>query len=108
MGFKIEINSILRSDEFLVLKAGATYPFEKSGSRLFFDDIPIWLARTDWTALAEIQVLSQKRASGNVAGEFRVLHIYEADEQKLLTDIFVRTYSLPLSPVVSTGRCNTI
>jgi hypothetical protein len=98
MGFKIEINSILRSDEFPVLKAGATYQFEKSGSRVFFDDIPIWLARMDWTALAEIQVISQKRVSGNVSGEFRVLHIYEADEQELLTGVFVRMYAGPLPP----------
>ena len=98
MGFKVEINSILRSDEYPVLKQGATYPFEKSGSRVFFDDIPIWLTRMDWTALAEIQVISQKRISGNVSGEFRVLHIYEEDEQKLLTGVFVRMYAAPLSP----------
>ena len=98
MGFKVEINSILRSDDFAVLKVGASYQFEKSGSRVFFDDIPIWLARMDWTALAEIQIISQQRVSGNVSGEFRVLHIYEADEQKLLTGIFVRMYGGPLSP----------
>jgi hypothetical protein len=98
MGFKVEINSILRSDEYPVLKQGATYPFEKSGSRVFFDDIPIWLTRMDWTALAEIQVISQERASGNVAGNFRVLHIYEAAEQKILTGVFVRMYATPLSP----------
>jgi hypothetical protein len=65
---------------------------------VFFDDIPIWLMRMDWTALAEIQVISQKRISGNLSGEFRVLHIYEADEQKLLTGVFVRMYAAPASP----------
>jgi hypothetical protein len=74
------------------------YPFEKSGSRVFFDDIPIWLTRMDWTALAEIQVISQKRDSGNVTGQFRVLHIYEADEQKVLTGVFVRMYAAHSSP----------
>jgi hypothetical protein len=98
MGFKVEINSILRSDEYSALKVGATYPFEKTGSRVFFDDIPIWLTRMDWTALAEIQVISQKRSSGNVSGEFRVLHIYEADEQKPLTGVFVRMYAAPATP----------
>ena len=98
MGFKVEIHSILRSDEYSALKVGATYPFDKTGSRVFFDDIPIWLTRMDWTALAEIQVISQERISGKVSGEFRVLHIYEADEQKLLTGVFVRMYATPLSP----------
>jgi hypothetical protein len=67
--------------------------FRRVVSRVFFDDIPIWLTRMDWTAMAEIQVISQKRSSGNVSGEFRVLHIYEADEQKLLTGVFVRMYA---------------
>lgn len=98
MGFKVEINSILRSDDYAALKVGATYPFEKKGSRVFFDDIPIWLTRMDWTALAEIQVISQKRVSGNVSGEFRVLHVYEPDEQKLLTAVFVRMYATPAQP----------
>jgi hypothetical protein len=71
--------------------------FEKALA-IFFDDIPIWLTRMDWTALAEIQVISQKRVSGNVNGEFRVLHIYESDEQKQLTGVFVRMYSSPSSP----------
>ena len=93
MGFKVEINSILRSDDHRVLKVGATYPFEKSGSRVFFDDIPIWLTRMDWTALAEIQVISQERVPGNVRGQFRVLHIYQPDEQQVLTDVFIRMYA---------------
>ena len=38
------------------LVRGAVLPFEKSGSRVFFDDIPIWLTRSDWTAMAEIIV----------------------------------------------------
>ena len=61
MGFHIEINSILRSDEPYALERGRVHPFGKDGSRIFFDDIPIWLAKGDWTALAEIRVLTQSR-----------------------------------------------
>jgi hypothetical protein len=92
LGFKVEINSILRSDAYAELEVGHDYTFEKVGSRLFFDDIPIWLTRTDWTALAEIQIVSQTRNSGQVMGTFRVKHLYDQMEQKCLTGAFVRMY----------------
>lgn len=94
MGFKVEINSILRFDEHLDLKIGEIYPFEKSGSRIFFDDIPIWLTKMDWTALAEIKVVTQTRLANKVSGEFQVLHIYTEEEQAVLTKIFLRMFNL--------------
>jgi hypothetical protein len=45
---------------------------------------------------AEICVISQTRVSNNVSGEFRVLQIYEADEQRILTGVFVRMYGEPV------------
>jgi hypothetical protein len=98
MGFKVEINSILRSDDYPALEVGAVYAFEKSGSRVFFDDIPIWLTRMDWTALAEIRIVSQTRLPDKITGNFRVLHNYKDEEQRGLTDIFVRMYGSASPP----------
>ena len=93
MGFHVEINSILRSDDYPELEVGGVYPFRKSGSRVFFDDIPVWLTQSDWTALAEIQILSQSRTPGELKGEFQVLHTYADKEQQQVTQMFRRMYS---------------
>ncbi|MCD0460687.1 DUF952 domain-containing protein [Roseiconus lacunae] len=93
MGFHVEINSILRSDEYTNLNVGETRSFRKQGSRVFFDDIPIWLTQSDWTALAEIQVISQSRTPSEVKGEFRVLHTYVGKEQTRVTEMFRRMYA---------------
>jgi hypothetical protein len=92
MGFKLEINGILRSDEYTSLVEGQEYPFHKDGSRLFFDDIAIWLTKNDWTALAEIKVTTQTRTETGVEGSFKVLHIYSSAEQATITNIFKRMY----------------
>ncbi|TWU09731.1 DUF952 domain-containing protein [Allorhodopirellula heiligendammensis] len=93
MGFHVEINSILRSDQYAALKPGQVLPFKKSGSRVFFDDIPVWLTLSDWTALAEIQVISQARTPAGVNGEFQVLHVYSGKEQRRVTEMFRRMYA---------------
>lgn len=100
MGFRVEINSILRSDEEYQLARGGEHPFRKTGSRLFFDDIPIWLTRMDWTALAEIRVVTQTRSATAVEGRFRVLHVYAGDEQKLLTVAFRRMFAGGTDPFI--------
>jgi uncharacterized protein (DUF952 family) len=93
MGFHVEINSILRSDEPYQLVKGGVYNFEKGGSRVFFDDLPIWLTRMDWTALAEIQVVTQTRTPSKVIGQFRVTYIYPPPEQAAVTEVFRRLYA---------------
>ena len=93
MGFHVEINSILRSDNYPELKVGEIRAFKKTGSRVFFDDIPVWLTRSDWTALAEIHVRSQTRVDGNLKGDFEVLHVYSGSAQQELTRIFRRMYA---------------
>ncbi|WP_417849433.1 DUF952 domain-containing protein [Thalassoglobus sp.] len=93
MGFHVEINSILRSDEYADLIVGETRAFRKQGSRVFFDDIPIWLTQSDWTALAEIQVINQSRTPIEIKGEFQVLHVYGGKEQQRVTEIFRRMYA---------------
>lgn len=93
MGFHVEINSILRSDDDFDLSKNAVNHFAKDGSRVFFDDIPIWLTRSDWTALAEIQVTTQTRTDAAMTGQFTVLHVYDAGEQKVMTDVFRRMYA---------------
>lgn len=93
MGFHVEINAILRVDTPYELVKGQRYEFRKSGSRVYFDDLPIWLVRSDWTALAEIRVVHQSRTPAEVKGEFQVLHIYSPEEQAPLTEVFRRLYA---------------
>lgn len=100
MGFRVEINSILRSDEEYQLVRGSEHVFHKIGSRVFFDDIPIWLTSMDWTALAEIRVVTQTRSATAIDGRFRVLHVYGGDEQKLLTVAFRRMFAGGTDPFV--------
>lgn len=100
MGFKLELNSILRSKQTYDLKVGNTYSFEKSGSRLFFDDIPICLTDENWNALAEISVLSQTRQHNQLTGTFRVDYLYQGDEQKTVTQMFIRMYDGVLDPYI--------
>jgi len=100
MGFHVEINSILRSDEPYALDRGAEHPFRKEGSRIFFDDIPIWLASSDWTARAEIRVVAQERTPAFVAGTFRVLHAYGGDQQRARTAVFRRMYAGGADPFI--------
>jgi len=93
MGFHIEINSILRSDEPYQLAKGQTYDFRKTGSRIFFDTLPIWLTRSDWTALGEIQVVTQTRTPTEVVGKFIVTHLYQPPEQTVMTEVFRRLFA---------------
>lgn len=100
MGFHVEINSILRSDENYALERGTEHPFRKEGSRIFFDDIPIWLAAVDWTARAEIRVIAQSRTPDAVEGTFRVQHVYSGQDQVALTVIFRRMYAGAADPFI--------
>lgn len=93
MGFHVELNNILRSDEPAIVKEQENYAFRKTGSRVFFDDIPIWLTHMDWTAVAEIQITSQTRSATEVRGTYRVLHVYSVESQAMLTAVFRRMYS---------------
>jgi hypothetical protein len=99
MGFHVEVNAILRSDEYdpAGLKPGAACRFVKDGSRLFFDGQAMWLTRMDWTPLAEIRVVSQTRDTAQadrprVEGTFQVLYVYPPDEQAMLKAVFKRMF----------------
>lgn len=100
MGFKIEVNSILRTEENYELEVGKTYPFKKSGSRIFFDDIPVWLTDKNWLALAEISIVSQTRENDTLTGEFRVDYLYQGEEQQAVTNMFIRMYDGVLDPYI--------
>lgn len=92
MGFKINVNNIIRQDFEEELVVGKEYAFEKSGLNIIADDIQIWLTKKDWTALAEIMVTSQTRKDGKTVGTFVVKYVYEGEEQKALTEVFRRMY----------------
>ncbi|WP_440905360.1 DUF952 domain-containing protein [Catenovulum sp. SX2] len=100
MGFKIEVNSILRTDQEYNLKVGEVYSFSKQGSRIFFDDIPVWLTDSNWLALAEISIMSQTREDNQLTGQFRVDYIYEGDEQQAVTNMFIRMYDGLMDPYI--------
>ncbi|MBN1332100.1 hypothetical protein JW978_04490 [Candidatus Dojkabacteria bacterium] len=93
MGFKVEINSILRVDSCPDPEVGKIYDFENDGSRLYFDDVPIWLIKRDWTAQAEIQIVEQTRIEGKkVVGKFKVNNILSEEESRVLTEMLKRMY----------------
>gem|GEM_PF-1319322 len=92
MGFKINVNNILRSDEYDQVVVNERYKFHKSELSLLADDISIWLTKKDWTPLAEIKVATQVRDETGTHGEFEVLYVYTEIEQKLLRSIFRRMY----------------
>ncbi|OGY40111.1 MAG: hypothetical protein A2418_03345 [Candidatus Brennerbacteria bacterium RIFOXYC1_FULL_41_11] len=64
MGFKVEFNSIVRIGVPENLEVGKEYEFQNEGSRVYFDEIPIWLLKKDWTAVGEIQIVHQERLGG--------------------------------------------
>ncbi|KKP87282.1 MAG: hypothetical protein UR89_C0003G0012 [Candidatus Roizmanbacteria bacterium GW2011_GWA2_35_8] len=92
MGFKVEFNSIIRIDAPDNLEIDKEYEFENDGSRIYFDDIPIWLVKKDWTAVAEVKITKQKRKEGKIEAAYKVLYIYSSEESELLTKIFKRMY----------------
>jgi uncharacterized protein (DUF952 family) len=93
MGFKIANNSILRSDNYTELVCGKTYSFERKGHQHLADDFPVWLTNIDWTARAEISIVSQSIENNNIKGIFRVDYLYQKDEQQTLTSTFIRMYA---------------
>jgi len=94
MGINIHINTILRQDINENLEVGKEYKFSKDGLHFFADNMPIWLTKKDWTVLADITIISQKRENGVTSGTYQINYLYEAgsEEQKALTEIFIRMY----------------
>jgi uncharacterized protein (DUF952 family) len=64
---------------------------------MFFDNIPVWLTASDWTARAEIKILEQTRIPevNQLTGKFRAEHLYSGEEQKSVTKMFRRMFSFP-------------
>ncbi|HEY1066168.1 MAG TPA: DUF952 domain-containing protein, partial [Pirellulales bacterium] len=81
---------------------GGEYPFQKTGSRVYFDDIPIWLVQTDWTAVAEIRVIAQSRTAAAVEGKYRVLRVYDPADANTawLTKTFRRMFAAGADPFI--------
>jgi uncharacterized protein (DUF952 family) len=86
-------NAILRSDSYPELLRGKVYDFQENSNQLFAENIPVWLTNTNWTAQAEITILTQSIESQSIKGTFRVDYIYLGDEQKTLTKTFIRMYA---------------
>ncbi|MFT5163103.1 MAG: hypothetical protein ACI9FJ_001688 [Alteromonadaceae bacterium] len=95
-----QINTVLRSDVHTDLVIGHTYIFKNSPAQQFFDSTPIWLSTSDWTALAQITILSQTLENHRISGQFRVDYVYQGQEQQVLSDIFIRMYSGICDPYI--------
>jgi uncharacterized protein (DUF952 family) len=93
MALERSIKPILRSDSYSTLILGHTYSFEENSTQMFIENMPLWLTSNDWMALAEISIVSQSIENNNVKGTFRVDYIYQGDEQKALSNIFIRMYA---------------
>jgi uncharacterized protein (DUF952 family) len=93
MALTVANYSILRSDDDSELLRGKTYAFEIKGNQLFTDNVPVWLTSMDWTAQAEISIISQSIKNENIKGKFRVDYIYQEAEQQTLTNTFIRMYA---------------
>ena len=92
MGFKINVNNILRFETTEELKVGNQYSFQKDELCVLADDIQIWLTKKDWTVLADIQIVSQERKNEKTTGIYEIKYIYSGKEQEVLTEIFRRMY----------------
>ncbi|WDE13143.1 DUF952 domain-containing protein [Thalassomonas haliotis] len=93
MALSPAINSVLRADHYSSLNLGQEYHFEKTDCDSFFANTPLWLARNDWSALAEISIICQTRTGNTLTGKFRVDYIYQDDEQAAVTALFIRMYA---------------
>jgi len=93
MNFNLEINSILRTDDYSTLARGKIYPFKRRGSLKFVENTPLWLAYNDWSARAEISIINQSIENGIVEGVFRIDYIYQEDEKKVISRIFDRMFA---------------
>jgi uncharacterized protein (DUF952 family) len=83
----------LRSDSYSTLILGNTYSFEENSTQMLTENMPLWLTSSDWTALAEISIVSQSIEQNGIKGAFRVDYIYQGIEQQTLTHTFIRMYA---------------
>ena len=92
MGFPCEINYILRLRARQGLKekrlrAGAVFPFQKDGARIYPVDAPIDLANERWEIVARVIVTSITIRRGRTNGIFKVLMKYDNNTKKVLTKV---------------------
>ena len=100
MSIKVDVNSILQSDNYLTLERGKHYSFTQKNNLVFFDNTSAWLIKNDWTAQAEISVVSQTIEQNMLKGTFRVDYIYDEMEQQSVTNMFIRMYGGPSDPFI--------
>ena len=81
MGYKIEINWVLKVSSHQHLKSGnslekgSVYNFEKNEERIYPVNIPIELVSEDWEVLAEVSILEVTVSHGKTRGKYKVLAI---------------------------------
>lgn len=85
MGFSVKFNWVLQIDPPGDLRPGNSYPFEKSGNRVFPIDVPIDLIDGERNAIAKIKIRTFTNHSGATNGKFEVVKIYESKEKAVLS-----------------------
>jgi len=89
MGFKTEINFVLKLDEFKEkLVEDKVYDFKKNELRIYPINIPIFLANKKWEILAAVSILETTAGSDQTCGKFKVVKVYEGQQKSTLTKTF--------------------
>ena len=89
MGFSIKFNWVLQFDPPHVVVAGQSYPFQKTGNRVFPIQTPIDLIDSERIALAKIKVRSFTNSSDGTTGVFEVLKVYDGEEKSVLSNYWL-------------------
>ncbi|WAJ72294.1 DUF952 domain-containing protein [Catenovulum adriaticum] len=97
---KTAVNCILQTEQNNELTLGHCYSFTSTHSQNTLTGSQIWLTDTNLTALAEISIISQSLKNNKLSGQYRVNYLYKGEEQKTITQMFVRMFEGELSPYI--------
>lgn len=86
MGSAIKFNWVLQIDPPAPLQMHNSYPFEKTGNRMFPVNTPIDLIDIDRNAIAKIKITSFSNTLDRTSGSFEVIKLYIGTEQAVLSN----------------------
>jgi hypothetical protein len=89
MGYKVEINTMLRlaKDEAGPgqLKIGETYVIKRENARIYPVNIPILLLLEDWTVFGYCEITLSTSSDAGTSIRFKLLSTFTAAEQQTYT-----------------------
>ena len=88
MGFQVEFNWMLKVADLdeTALCIQKTYPFFKSGLRVYPIDIPIDLVNGNWEAVGRCFISDVSLNSEGTNGHYTVIEIYDKSKRDFLTN----------------------